>query len=461
MTPFSLTEFGESRAVVLSNGDSISYAKLATMADSAVASLYQHDLLAVECDNSIESLLVYLGAIRNGICVLPLESALNVELKNKLLANYSVSTVFSASEKRFKRFHQEGPERHKNLALLLSTSGSTGSPKLVRLSLANVLANARQISEYLALGSHSRAITSLPLHYSFGLSVVHSHLAAGGSLVLTNSSVTEMSFWNQFKEFEADSISGVPSTFEMMKKIRFERVVGSSLKVLTQAGGRLSRATAKHYADLALKKAWNFYIMYGQTEATARMSYLPPAELSSNLGSVGVAIPQGRFELIGDDGVIVTETNCVGELVYYGPNVMMGYAESAADLVKGDEHNGRLETGDLAEFGSSGLLSIVGRKKRFIKIHGNRFSLDEIEKLLEEHGLELVITGQDDLLVVAGLDATNVSIAEKKITDKYRIHKSCIASVILQEIPRNASGKIQYSEIMHFFLGNKESVNAR
>ena len=267
------------------------------------------------------------------------------------------------------------PSPHPDLALLLSTSGSTGSPKLVRLSYENLLSNTMSICEYLKIIRADRPITTLPMNYSYGLSVINTHLYAGASIILTDQSYAQKTFWDLFKKNSATSFSGVPYTYEILKRIHFERMELPSLKCMTQAGGKLSEELQRFFAEYAIKRNIDFYVMYGQTEATARMSYLAPKLAMEKLGSIGKAIPRGRFEIRDDQNNIINQPGVKGNLFYCGTNVFMGYADSINDLCKENLHNGLLDTGDLAEYDNDNFLYIKGRKKRFIKIYGNRVNL--------------------------------------------------------------------------------------
>ena len=447
-------------AIVLSSTESISYRELARLSDEATSSLDRDDLIAVEFDNSLDSLLVYLGALRRGVRLLPIDATLRDTFKSALLDHYQVSVQHSrgsqdsSASQRFVRRRRHGPRMHADIALLLSTSGSTGSPKLVRLSHNNIESNAGQIAAFLELDETSRAISSLPLHYSFGLSILHSHLYAGGSLTLTASAVTEKRFWDLFESTSVNSLSGVPVTFEILKKMRFERMPLTNLRTLTQAGGRLNPKTVEHFAVLAAKSGWRFYVMYGQTEATARMSFLRPELVQSTPSSIGTAIPGGRFEIVSEDHVVVDQPRVAGQLVYYGPNVMLGYAESVEDLGRGDDLNGRLQTGDLAELDEQGMFYITGRINRFIKVLGLRYNLDEIESQLQSDGFNVVVVGREDRIFVASAKEVELEAAVSRLCESTGLRPSVVSTISVAEIPRSSSGKVQYAELLRLDTTN-------
>lgn len=274
--------------------------------------------------------------------------------------------------------YADAPDLHPDLALLLSTSGSTGSPKLVRLSRANLLANAASISTYLRLTPDDRAITSLPMHYCYGLSVLTSHLLSGASVVLTDLSVADACFWDLARAQRVTSFAGVPYTFDLLTSSGFADRDLPDLRYVTQAGGRMSPDRVVRFAELGQRRGWDLMVMYGQTEATARMAYLPPRLAASRPTAVGVPVPGGAFRLAPVEGY---DEPGVGELVYSGANVMMGYAHDAADLARGPEL-AELRTGDLARLADDGLWEICGRLDRHAKVFGLRLDLERVEAAL-------------------------------------------------------------------------------
>jgi acyl-coenzyme A synthetase/AMP-(fatty) acid ligase len=336
---------------------------------------------------------------------------------------------------------------YEELGMLLTTSGSTGSPKLVRLSYENMEANARSIIEYLKIDENERPITTLPMSYSFGLSIINSHLIQGATLLLTSRTLMEREFWTFLKDQNATSMSGVPYSYEMLKKLRFFRMNLPALKTLTQAGGKLNNELNQEFSEHSFKIGRRFFVMYGQTEATARMSYLPPEYSLEKLGSMGIAIPGGEFSLIDENGRLIEEAEVVGELVYTGRNVSLGYAECGADLCRGDENMGRLITGDMAKRDIDNFYYIVGRKKRFIKIFGNRVNLDETERMLKAIVSDCACTGKDDHLIIYVTEKERVKEVGDFIAAKTKINHIAYAVRHISKIPKNSSGKTIYSSL--------------
>ena len=280
---------------------------------------------------------------------------------------------------------------------MLTTSGSTGSVKLVRLSHENLEANAAAIATYLALGPDDRGVTSLPLHYCYGLSVLHSHLAAGASVALTDLSVTDPCFWGRVRDAGVTGLAGVPYTFDLLDRVGFADMDLPHLRYVTQAGGRMAPERVTHWADTGRRQGWDLYVMYGQTEATARMAYLPPDQALLRPDAVGRAVPGGELRI---DRPATAGPDEPGEILYRGPNVMLGYAEVPADLALGRTVT-ELRTGDLGHLDDDGFLHVVGRAGRFLKLFGLRVDLDAAERILADDGVDAVCTGDDEALVVA------------------------------------------------------------
>ncbi|OLP58383.1 hypothetical protein BJF93_06465 [Xaviernesmea oryzae] len=340
-------------------------------------------------------------------------------------------------------------EIHADLALLLTTSGSTGSPKFVRLSHRNLLANAEAIRTYLSLTPADRPVTTLPLGYSYGLSVLHSHLLAGSTIALTGRTFFDRGFWDFINQARVTSLAGVPYHYEMLKKLRFAKMDLPALNTLTQAGGRMEPALTREFAQLCAARNIRFFSMYGQTEATARMAYLAPEKAIEKAGSIGRAIPGGAFSLIDGDGLRINSSGCAGELVYEGANVCLGYAETAADLALGDVFGGVLRTGDLAMRDEDGDYTIVGRLKRFLKLFGYRVNLADIEASLAAEGHDAACAGRDDLLEVylVGGTAEGGKAVKSRLVLQMKIAPQAIKVFGVDALPRSDAGKIRYGAL--------------
>lgn len=440
--------------------EAVTYGELISCADYIAGKTPQRSLVLFVASNSSESLAAYVGFLRKRVVPIMVGDTIAADAFQALLVSYCPDYVWCPSNfvsdgleiLEFKDYHllkisqANGGALHPDLALLLSTSGSTGSQKYVRLSYANVEANARSIAEYLSLTKSDCAITTLPFSYSYGLSIINSHLLSGASIVLTKKTLFEREFWDLLKKREVTSFSGVPYTYAMLKRLRFERMNLPSLRYITQAGGRLGNELHQEFAQVCDEKGIDFFVMYGQTEGTARLAYLPPRFSLEKIGSVGIAIPGGSFSLLDAEDCKINEPDSVGELVYCGRNVFMGYAECRDDLSRADENNGVLKTGDIARFDGDGFYTVVGRKKRFLKIFGNRVNLDEIEQMLSSFGVIAACSGQDDAMKVF-VENDDAASIRAFLVEKTGLHKDAFNVVQVKDIPRNDAGKVLYSEL--------------
>ena len=332
------------------------------------------------------------------------------------------------------------------LQILLSTSGTTGSQKYVRLSRDAVGANARQIARALAIDERSVGVAHLPLHYSYGLSVVTSHLTSGGRLCLVNDSITSQSFWSKIGSVGGSHFPGVPFHYVALARLG-PGLVPDSVKTFTQAGGALDLRVQTKIREWAAQRGGQFFVMYGQTEASPRMATLRHEDHSRKAGSVGVALAGGRFSIVDENGAPLP-AEAVGTVVYEGPNVMLGYAMSRADLGKGDEMNGRLETGDLGRLDAEGFLYLTGRTKRFAKIAGYRLGLDEIEQeLFAVCPVACLDLGEKIAVAHEQEQDAALKARVRELADTYKVPSSSFALRKIAQIPRAASGKIDYARL--------------
>jgi len=448
-----LERHGERPALLLAGADAVSYAALARLADAVYARAdappSARAVVAIEADNGVAAVAGYLGALRRGQPALLIDSTLAPELRERLYRHYGIGWVWGAEGNWQARSGAVAADVHPDVALLLSTSGSTGAPKLVRLSMGNLQANAESIATYLDLDENERPIMALPFHYSYGMSVLNSHLARGAAVLLTAEPVTGRGFWDFFRAAGATSLAGVPTTYTLLRQLRFERMDLPTLRTMTQAGGRLAEQHVAWYATLAQSRGQRFIVMYGQTEAAPRIAYVPPERLLDKPGAIGIAIPGGTLELVADDGAVIAAAGVVGELRYRGANVMLGYAECAADLAAPDCNKGVLLTGDLAERDADGYYYVRGRRSRFIKVFGNRIGLDEVEMQLRARGYEVAVTGRDDLMVVALRgDAEQASALAALLPGWYRLHHSALRVAAVDAFPLSSAGKLQYAALL-------------
>ena len=467
---WDLERYHDGTALLDETGLAVTYGQLAGEGGRIADAAGGRCLVFCLCTNTVGSVAGYVSFLNAGIVPVLLSAHLERTLLDELLARYQPKYLWApaaragdlgGTERVYSAYGYcllrtgRGVEYplFPELGLLLTTSGSTGSPKLVRQSYANILANARSIAQYLQLDASERPITTLPMNYTYGLSIVNSHLLVGAELLVTDKGLMQRDFWQFFRQRQATSFGGVPYTYEMLDRLRFFRMELPSLRTMTQAGGKLTVELHKKFAEYADRTGRRFVVMYGQCEATARMGYLPPNKASERCGSMGVAIPGGKFRLVGADGEPVTRPHVTGELVYEGPNVTLGYAERGEDLAKGDERHGVLHTGDMAQFDEDGYYYIVGRKKRFLKIYGNRVNLDEVDRLIKGRfqGLECASAGVDDHMYIFITDGARAEQVRQFLADKTGLNHAAFGVIVIDGIPKNDAGKTLYTELERYY----------
>jgi long-chain acyl-CoA synthetase len=426
-------------------------------------------LVLLFASNDLISVGAYLLAERHQTPVIMVNSEVPLSSKKELISKYRPSLVVSSlyfdldlsiqkrsiindlEEDLFLWKTDFNVKTNPELMLMLSTSGSTGSPKLVRLSRDNVYSNSASILNYLPIQHSDTCLLNLSISYSYGLSILNSHLLADASIFLTSETFLSRKLWNKIEEFQINSIAGVPEMIKMLKLIKLEKMteILHNLKYVTQAGGNLDLDHRITFSNMFKANSIDFFIMYGQTEATARMSFLSPKYMPSKLKSVGLAVSGGEFEIVQGENTL---KNCIeGEIVYRGPNVMLGYAENHKDLELGNCMNNVLYTGDLGYKDEDGFLYITGRKKRIIKINGGRFSLDHLEEILMSNGAQTACVASENRILIF--------IRSMKVADIVRtslrnlgVGKTQYTVNILNDFPLNANGKVDYFKL-------KENVN--
>lgn len=466
---WNLSEYKNKTSLIDEYGTSLSYAQLKAESEAIAAKIGRRCLVFCLCRNEIGSVVGYVGFMNGRIPPVMLSSQLDSTLLEHLLSAYCPAFLWCPEDQKeqfpemktvYKAYryvlletgyNKEYP-LYEDLCLLLTTSGSTGSPNFVRQSYTNVVDNARAIVKYLQLDSTERPITTLPMNYTYGLSIINSHLLVGATILITDKGIMQKQFWSFFKEEGATSFGGVPYTYEMLDRLRFYRMNLPTLRTMTQAGGKILPNLHEKFANYAQDNGKKFVVMYGQCEATARMGYLPPEKAVEKKGSMGIAIPGGKFRLIDVNGKEVTEPYTVGELVYEGSNVTLGYAQCGEDLIKGDERKGILETGDMAQFDEDGYYYIVGRKKRFLKIYGNRVNLDEVDRLIkEEFAIEAVSAGKDDHMYLFVTDEQYADPVREFVIRKTKLNQAAFKVIVIDEIPKNDAGKTLYKDLTGYY----------
>jgi acyl-CoA synthetase (AMP-forming)/AMP-acid ligase II len=452
---------GASTALIDSaDGSALSYDELDDLVQQRRVQLTDGTGVALLlCQNTIATVIDYLAALAAGYSVMPLDAAIASEPLDGILAGYRPEWILGTDSTRnflgYDATQGDSAQRRTasdafdvcgDLAILLSTSGSTGSPRMVRLSESNVNANTRSIISSLSITEHDRALTSMPLHYSYGLSVLNSHLAAGASVVISSASVIDPLFWSAIADHSVTTFAGVPYTFAMLKKLKYSPAKTPSITKITQAGGKLDVESVSELQSLCAANEVEFFIMYGQTEAGPRISCLPSSRLHEKLASAGLSMSGGDLFIDEVDSDLPAGTR--GEIVYRGPNVMLGYASVREDLTGEDVANGVLRTGDLGYIDPDGFLFVTGRIKRIAKLFGTRVSLDEVEALMAGLGVVAAVGGNDKLHIHHQCtDSEAITSARKSLSRTLKAPSAAIVMHFDSEFPVMPSGKVDYRSL--------------
>ncbi len=408
--------------------------------------------------NNIFFLTSYLAIIKSGNICIPLDPGIEKEnfLYIKELTNPSLIFLTMDIERRLglpsdkyifpdilsnslpeeKHPVQNNFDRER-CAEIIFTSGSTGKPKGVMISHKNLMANTESIISYLKLSADDRMLVVLPFYYCYGLSLLHTHLRAGGSIAFNNSFIFLGGVIRDLRELKCTGFAGVPSHFQILlrKSDSFRKSVFPDLKYVTQAGGKLAPIFIDEFRESFPDV--KFFVMYGQTEATARLSYLPPELYEVKKGSMGKGIPDVELKVVDETGKSIKPGE-TGEVIARGDNIMSGYF---ADI-EGTNHalkNGWLYTGDLGTVDEDGYIYLTARKKEIIKVRGKRISPKEIEAVILEipEVIDCSIEGIEDEIEGEMLKATVVirKDAKDRIT-RDSIRKHCSKHLVQYKIPQ-------------------------
>lgn len=466
MDLWNFEKYADLPAVLTEEGKGYCYAEIDLLQQEFASQIRSRALVLLATDNDLGSLIGYLSCLINDNVpiLLPQEkdSTNFFSIVKQFMPDYIwvpetqydkiMSKIEGSYEDRFsslkyillQRRERERSSLYRELALLLPTSGSTATPKLVRISARNIVANTQSICKYLNLTEKDRAVTSLPISYTYGLSVINTHLFSGGSILLTKTKIVQKRFWELMKKYHVTFLAGVPYTFECMKKIQTDRMELRDLRILAQAGGKLPEEQQQFWGKYVRETSKEFYIMYGQTEATARISYLPSADCLRKIGSVGIPVPGSCLWIEDENRQKILTPRKEGEVVCMGEQVSLGYAENREDLVLADQNEGVLCTGDLGYLDKEGYLYITGRKNRFAKIFGKRVDLNALERLAKEcFGGEVTALSDDKkIYLYTDTDVTNNELAI--IRNRLPFSVDIFEIRNMEMIPRKSSGKIDY-----------------
>jgi acyl-CoA synthetase (AMP-forming)/AMP-acid ligase II len=438
----NIEKFKKKVALIDIDGSKKTYGQILNTDKKIKGKINSKSIILMICNNSIQSFTAYISFIKNGHITILLDISFSELFIKNIINKFKPNYIFSSknyfkNDKLKKILDIDGylifkTKIKKNYKinyinnLLLTTSGTTQNPKMVRLSNKNLYANTKNIIDYLNIKSNHTTITTMPMAYSYGLSIINSHIEAGSSIVVNNKTIFDKAFWKAIEKFKVTSFGGVPSFYEMLKRLKVENMKLNSLKYLTQAGGKLDLNSLKNLNNIFKLKKIKFYIMYGQTEAGPRMSYLSPKMIDKFPGSIGKPLKNSFFEIIDESGKKIKNSLGEGELVFYGDNVSLGYAKNIIDLYKGDENKKKLYTGDIGIRNKEGFYFITGRKNRFIKISGLRIDIEDIEQFLKFKKNESSILVKDNKLEIQSVKKLNFKKITEKIFKKYKIRPNDI-----------------------------------
>ena len=450
-------------ALVDNEENRITYGKLTGFMDTVGTQVEPRSLIFILCKNTVGSMIGYLGFIEHEAVPVTLSAKIDDKLLSTLLEIYTPAYIWAPVEEEH-RFNftnifemygyvllKTGNKTYPvndSLQLCMTTSGSTGSPKLVRYKKGNLEANAKNVAIAFGWTEKERAICDLGMQYTMGLNVINTHLYVGATVLLTTHNLLSSEFWDYIKKERGTNFTGVPFSYDILFRLHFERMDLPDLRTLSQGGGKLTEKRFMQLAEYAQKNGKRFIASFGATETSARIACLPSELAISKTGSIGRAIPEGELILIDEDGKVLTDPVAEGEMCYKGPNVTMGYATCKEDLLKGDEFNGIYHTGDLARRDEDGCYYVTGRLSRFLKLLSYRVSLDQSERLIQqEFNIECACSGTDHRMNIYIVDRSKKIEVIEFISKKTGLFKNLFKVFVVPEILRNESGKIRYKEM--------------
>lgn len=450
-------------AIVDSDNNEIKYEDIVNFSNDIQNLRVKRSVVFILANNNVESLVGFIAFIENQLVPLLINENIDKELLEQYINIYEPKYIFTKNNianlsyeeiciyRNYKLLEtdKEIYPLFKDLSFLLSTSGTTGSPKLVRHSYINLKSSVKNVAKALNIDNTERALISLPIYFTQGLNVALSNLFVGATIFLSKFNLMQKEFFDFIKKQKVTSMTGVPYSYEILSRLGFFRMNLPDLKIINQGGGRLDDRLFKDIAEYARKYGKNFIPTYGSTETTSRMCFLNPDEAINKIGSIGKPIYPGKIKLVDIDNKEINEANVPGEIVYYGPNVTLGYAWNKNDLNLGDERCSKYETGDIAYFDESGNFFIIGRKGRFVKIFGYRIGLDEVEKSLKDKYKKSFACIGNDKKIKIFIEDHSLDVNEIKnfLSKKFNLLISIFEIIEIDKIPRNSYGKTMYKNL--------------
>lgn len=453
----------DSLALIDNEGGRITYKELSELMNEIGSHVTSRSLVFILCKNIVGSVAGYLGFVEHDAVPVTLNSKIDNDLLNSLISIYTPAYIWTpvdeaerfAYEKIYKcngyvlfRTEYDLYPINDKIQICMTTSGSTGSPKLVRYKKGNLEANAKNVAVAFGWSNEERPICDLGMQYTMGLNVINTHLYVGATVLLTTYNLLSGEFWEYIKKERGTNFTGVPFSYDIFYRLHFERMNLPDLHTLSQGGGKLTDARFRQLAEFANRTGRRFIASFGTTETSARMACLPSELALTKVGSIGRAIPEGELFLIDEKGHVLSEIMAEGELCYKGPNVTMGYAVCKEDLLKDDEFNGIYHTGDLARRDEDGCYYVTGRLSRFLKLLSYRVSLDQSEQLIQqEFGIECACSGTDQRMNIYITEEAKKEEVLDFIARKTKLYKSLFNVYIVDHILRNDTGKIKYIDM--------------
>lgn len=450
-------------AIIDNDGHRITYAQLIKYSKDIGNKVEPRSIVFCLCKNTAGSLAGYIGFIEKTAVPVTLNDKIDRLLLDTLIEAYVPRYIWVPEELKesfnydnvfctlgyclLKLENKIYPVNDK-LQLLMTTSGTTGSPKFVRYKKGNLESNAKNVALAFGWTDKERGICDLGMQYTMGLNVINTHLYVGATVLLTTHNLMSSEFWEYIKKEKGTNFTGVPFSYDILSRLHFDKMELPDLQTFAQGGGKVSDKRFTELSDYANKTGKRFVPTFGTTETSARLSLLPSELTKDKVGSIGRAIPEGEMFLVDENGTIITDLIAEGELCYRGPNVTMGYALSHEDLIKDDEWNGEFHTGDLAKRDKDGCYYITGRKSRFLKLLSYRVGLDQTEKLIQEQfNIECACTGSDQRMDIYITRNTLKNDVLSFISEKTGLFRNLFKVFVVDTIPRNNSGKIAYKEL--------------
>lgn len=463
----SFNKFSNNVALI-NNSEILTYKKLIIEIKKLKKIIPKKSLVLIITSNSLAPIISYVSGIKNSFVtiladiktdkkniqeiikaykpkflILPKEHLLKFSReKNIVYSFYDYLIIKINNSKKF--------ISNKELCVLMPTSGSMGSQKFVKISKENLKSNSNSIIKYLKIKKHDKSITNMPISYSYMLSIINTHLECGASIVVTNKTMLEKAFWDQLAKNKITFFNGVPYIYEILIRLGLKNCKLETIKTFTQAGGKLNEKYLMEIIKFCKNNKKKFFVMYGQAEASPRMTYLDWKSCEKKIGSIGKAIPSTKIWISNSQRKKISKPYQIGELTFYGRNVSSGYSYKFSDLNNKLKKKKILYTGDLAYFDKEKFFYIKGRKNRIFKIYGNRINLDEVEFRMKKKNYDVVLKEVNNKL----------NVFFEKYYSKNKILKNLneiIGQNILQikfnnlkKFPRTNSGKINYKKLNYY-----------